>query len=157
MHHAPMRAMMTFHHILSSRKIATLHQWAHELDVIGLMKTGYPGILVLTDKVPTRVTSVQEYVRRVKRLPWQTCDLRAIEEVPACVGGRSVGTPAMIGALAAALAPAAAAGAARRSGLAQFDRIKDISPVLRAADAPLAGTRPHCGWEEFYSTVMRTR
>lgn len=154
----PMRAMMTFHHVLSSRKIATLHAWASELAVLGLMKTGYPGILVLADKVPTKSTNVSEYVRRVKRLPWQTCELRSLEAVPASVGDRAVGADASVEKLAAALSPAAAGGAARRSGLAEFERIKDIAPTLRAADMALsARVRPSGGWEEFYSAVMRTR
>ncbi|WFD34193.1 hypothetical protein MCUN1_001030 [Malassezia cuniculi] len=155
MHNAPVRAMMTFHHILSSRKIDTLHAWATELRVLGLMKTGYPGILVLADRVPTNETQVHEYVRRVKRLPWQTCELRAMEAVPGAVGSKNVGAVASVNAFADALSSVSSGSASRRSGLAEFERIKDISPVLRAADMALAREqRPDGGWEEFYTAQL---
>ena len=40
------RAVMTFHHILSSKKISTLHAWATDLELMGLIKTGYPLSLI---------------------------------------------------------------------------------------------------------------
>ena len=74
------------------------------------------------------------------------------------MGDRTVGADASVEKLAAALSPAAAGGAARRSRLAEFERVKDIAPVLRAADVAIsARVHPSGGWEEFYSAVMRTR
>ncbi|WFD32757.1 hypothetical protein MSPP1_003808 [Malassezia sp. CBS 17886] len=155
----PMRAVMTFHHILSTKKIASLHAWAAELGVLGIIKVGHPGVLLLADG-RVEHAGVREYVRRVKRLPWQTCQLRAMDAVPA---------PPALDALREVLAGAKST----RAPLLQLDRLKAIAPVLRCADA--RGTSPPRGdsahpparhaaaasgrdsptWASFYSAAMR--
>lgn len=158
------RAVMTFHHILSSKKISTLHAWATDLELMGLIKTGYPGLLLLVDRAHGGASSVSEYTRRVKRLPWQTCELRTLEPVPDIIGDARCGAPAMLGGLEEVLAGASGAGRrmSRRSGLVELERVKDIAPVLRKADAAAmqrakaaAEPRPAHGWELFYSQAMR--
>lgn len=158
------RAVMTFHHILSSKKISTLHAWATDLELMGLIKTGYPGLLLLVDRAHGGASSVSEYTRGVKRLPWQTCELRTLEPVPDIIGDARCGAPAMLGGLEEVLAGASGAGRrmSRRSGLVELERVKDIAPVLRKADAAAmqramaaAEPRPAHGWELFYSQAMR--
>ncbi|WFD21317.1 hypothetical protein MCAP1_003578 [Malassezia caprae] len=125
MHGAAHRALLAFHHILSTKKIRTLHAWSQELELQGLVKIGYPGVLLVADRAPCE-SRVAEYVRRSKRLPWQTCEVRALAAVPP-------GAP--LDGLAHALHTLAVpASVSRRSGLVQLERLKDISAYLRAAD-----------------------
>lgn len=145
------RALMAFHHILSSKKISTMHAWAQELHLQGILKTGYPGVALLVDRAPNADGNVAEYVRRVKRLPWQTCELRLLEPV-AC--------PAMLESLHAAVhGPAQTSRMSRRSGLVELDTLKTITPLLRDADErhAKAHAATQCGdaWEPFYRRAMR--
>lgn len=147
----PQRALMIFHHILSSRKIASLQSWSRELGLCGLIKTGYPGIVLVAGN-----QEVPEYVRRVKRLRWQTCSLKALEDVDG---------PASMAHLHKALGT----GEARNGhGLLQLDDMKSITALLRRADAAAAGTctptpppsaqKASTGpgeWERFYSAGMK--
>ncbi|WFD04263.1 hypothetical protein MOBT1_002968 [Malassezia obtusa] len=151
-HDAAQRALMAFHHILSSKKISTLHAWAQELGLQGILKTGYPGVVLVADRAPDAQTNVAEYVRRIKRLPWQTCELRLLEPV-SCRG-------VLHGLQAALHAPSQASRHSRRSGLVEFDTLKTITPLLRDADARHAaehrGAPCDAGaWEPFYRRAMR--
>lgn len=140
------RALMTFHHILSAKKKTTLHAWSAELGLQGLLKVGYPGMLLVADRAPC-ASAVPEFVKRVKRLPWQTCEVRVLEPVPEADN--------LLDALHAALrAPAHGASISRRSGLVQLDMLKQVTPLLRAADAPLPATIPG-PWEAFYRSAMK--
>ncbi|EJD38355.1 hypothetical protein AURDEDRAFT_172596 [Auricularia subglabra TFB-10046 SS5] len=67
------RALLFFHHILSSKKKAFIRDEGRALGVSGLCKVGYPGVLV----VQGPDERVQEYVSRVKRLRWQSCTVNA--------------------------------------------------------------------------------
>ncbi|WFC96294.1 hypothetical protein MBRA1_002951 [Malassezia brasiliensis] len=153
-HDMAQRALMAFHHILSSKKISTLHAWAHELKLQGILKTGWPGIVLVADRAMDGRTNVAEYVRRIKRLPWQTCELRAIEPLA---------YEAQLQGLHAALhAPAQASRFTRRSGLVQLDSLKPITALLRDADAQRAAVhrgaaRDDASWEAFYRAAMWAR
>ena len=153
-HDTAQRALMAFHHIRSSKKISTLHAWAHELTLQGILKIGWPGVVLVADRAMDGRTNVAEYVRRIKRLPWHTCELRAIEPL-ACA--------AQLQGLHAALhAPAQASRFTRRSGLVQLDSLKPITPLLRDADAQHAGVHhgaacDDASWEAFYRAALWER
>lgn len=157
------RALMSFHHILSGQKISTLHAWAGELQLQGIIKTGYPGLLLLADRAPTEQSCVAEYVRRVKRMPWQTCELRALEAVPRRDGDKSGLDGMLLVSLGRAINVADGGNRlSRRSMLADIERMRDIAPALRHADHLCAASmprrhpeRPPWGWERFYSEAMR--
>ncbi|WFD08595.1 hypothetical protein MVES1_003971 [Malassezia vespertilionis] len=147
------RAVMTFHHILSARKITQLHAWSGELGLQGIIKVGYPGLLLLADRPERAASHVAEYVRRVKRMRWQTCELRILEDAPS--------VPALC-ALQNALAGARNSHTARRSALAHLDTLKQIAPILRDADYAGAqrmqedvDTPRFDSWEAFYRRAMR--
>ncbi|WFD24850.1 hypothetical protein MEQU1_003556 [Malassezia equina] len=146
MHGASHRALLAFHHILSSKKIKTLHAWSQELELQGLLKVGYPGMLLVADRAPTS-TRVPEYVRRIKRLPWQSCEVRAYGPVP---------LPTLDGLTHALHTLAVPASVSRRSGLVQLERMKDLSAFMQAADAaappPFHGT---LSWAAFYRQAWR--
>jgi len=147
MHGAAHRALLAFHHILSTKKIRTLHAWSQELELQGLVKIGYPGVLLVADRTPC-ATRVPEYVRRIKRLPWQTCEVRALSAVPP-------GAP--LDGLAHALHTLAVpASISRRSGLVQLERLKDIGAYLRASDAAAPPPDGALSWAAFYRQAMRT-
>lgn len=136
------RALMVFHHIRSAKKIRTLHAWSAELDLHGIVKVGYPGLLLVCDRVPVSASHVDEFVRRVKRLPWQSCEARAVAPVS---------DPREIEAFAHALAShAATSSVSRKSGLAQLDRLRDVTPIMRGADAHLQARAGAPAWEAFY-------
>ena len=44
------RILFIFHHILSEKKKFTIRKDARELDLIGICKTGYPGVLAVEGK-----------------------------------------------------------------------------------------------------------
>lgn len=56
------RALLTFHHILSSRKKDAIRSVAKDLDIVGICKVGYPGILA----VEGEDIHVKRYVREIK-------------------------------------------------------------------------------------------
>ncbi|KAH7102433.1 hypothetical protein BKA62DRAFT_103421 [Auriculariales sp. MPI-PUGE-AT-0066] len=66
------RALLFMHHILSSKKRATIRDEARALGLVGLVKVGYPGVLI----VQGHATNVVEYVSRIKKLRWQSCELK---------------------------------------------------------------------------------
>jgi len=142
------RALLAFHHILSAKKIRTLHAWSQELELHGLVKIGYPGVLLVADRAPC-ASRVPEYVRRIKRLPWQTCEVRAFGAVP------PPAAPALEGLAHALRTLAVPASVSRRSGLVQLERLKDMSAYLHAADA--ATPLPHgaLSWAAFFQQAMR--
>ncbi|KAN0063237.1 hypothetical protein ACQY0O_004401 [Thecaphora frezii] len=179
------RALMAFHHILSSHKIAALHEWSWQLRLCGIVKVGYPGILLCTgpasplDEAGQKLGAldpVTEYVKRIKRLRWQTCTLKALGDVPAPETADSTKPTSAqdpLEALRTALSeyedgPQSARGQ-RFKGLLQVDSMKEITAVLRAADQLAAVGRPGSGgskhgwpkgaamgcWETFYSEAMR--
>lgn len=56
------RALLTFHHILSSRKKTIIQKSAKELGLVGICKVGYPGVLA----VEGGEQPVRQYVREIK-------------------------------------------------------------------------------------------
>ncbi|KAH8117606.1 hypothetical protein DFH11DRAFT_1031937 [Phellopilus nigrolimitatus] len=65
------RALLTFHHILSSQKKRIIRHSARELNLTGICKIGYPGVLA----VEGREAQVGRYVREIKSLRWASCTL----------------------------------------------------------------------------------
>lgn len=61
-HGANARALLTFHHIISTRKKRTIRKAALDLEVYGICKVGYPGILA----VEGTEEKVGKYVREIK-------------------------------------------------------------------------------------------
>lgn len=57
------RALLTFHHILSTKKKDAIRSVAKDLDIVGILcKVGYPGILA----VEGENIHVKRYVREIK-------------------------------------------------------------------------------------------
>ncbi|WFD28803.1 hypothetical protein MNAN1_003818 [Malassezia nana] len=150
MHDAPHRALLAFHHILSTKKIKTLHAWSRELQLQGVMKVGYPGMLLVADRAAVP-TNVLEYVHRVKRLPWQSCEVRALGALPL------PGTPMLDGLAHALHTLALPASVSRRSGLVQLERLKDFGAYMDAADAAMSEPWPRVAlsWSAFYRRAWR--
>ncbi|KAI5119091.1 hypothetical protein M0805_004863 [Coniferiporia weirii] len=65
------RALLTFHHILSSKKKRVIWQSSRDLRLAGICKVGYPGVLA----VEGSEESVGRYVREIKSLRWASCVL----------------------------------------------------------------------------------
>lgn len=56
------RALLTFHHILSSRKKDAIRSVAKDMDIVGICKVGYPGILAIEGED----FCVKRYIREIK-------------------------------------------------------------------------------------------
>ncbi|KAI9137527.1 hypothetical protein BKA69DRAFT_1128135 [Paraphysoderma sedebokerense] len=65
-------ALLWFHHLLSLTKRKNIVTWASELDLRGVCKPGYPGILV----VEGLDEDITEYISRLKALRWQAITVR---------------------------------------------------------------------------------
>ncbi|PWN47605.1 hypothetical protein IE53DRAFT_371320 [Violaceomyces palustris] len=134
--HPGTRALLTFHHILSSAKISSLHDWSLQDGLCGIIKTGYPGVVIVApcpeesrsnshprsrgvktkgmkpttpavhseaeaketgsqSRIDSRDATgwqdpVSEYVRKVKRLRWQTVSLRNLSSLDGTVQAESL-------------------------------------------------------------------
>ncbi|KAJ1958905.1 hypothetical protein IWQ62_004829 [Dispira parvispora] len=79
---APVRTLtcvvLWMHHLLSTTKRKQICQWALDLDLFGISKPGYPGVLIAEG--PT--DAINEYVRRLKALRWQALVVRWEDTVP---------------------------------------------------------------------------
>ena len=42
--------MLLFHHIRMAKKISAFHKWSEDLELQGLLKIGYPGLCLITDR-----------------------------------------------------------------------------------------------------------
>lgn len=56
------RALLTFHHILSTRKKEIIKDSARKLNLVGVCKVGYPGVLA----VEGSELQVKQYIREIK-------------------------------------------------------------------------------------------
>ncbi|AXA49335.1 uncharacterized protein MRET_1365 [Malassezia restricta] len=140
----PYRAMLLFHHIRMAKKISAFHKWSEDLELQGLLKIGYPGLCLITDRTDTP-SQVPEFIRRVKRLSWFTCELR--EHGPIDVQA--------VEALSHALEThATPTSVSRRSGIVQLERLKEVPAFLHAADHALPSAR-EAVWASFYQAAMR--
>ncbi|KAJ1642728.1 hypothetical protein IWQ61_010597, partial [Dispira simplex] len=72
------RVVLWMHHLLSTTKRKQICQWALELDLFGISKPGYPGVLIAEG--PT--DAINEYIRRLKALRWQALVVRWEDTVP---------------------------------------------------------------------------
>ncbi|KAJ3007640.1 hypothetical protein HKX48_009004 [Thoreauomyces humboldtii] len=72
-------ALITFHHLLSARKIGLLQSQAADLALSGIFKRGYPGLLLVSSPTDSSEPLVA-YVREVKRMRWQYVRLCGISE-----------------------------------------------------------------------------
>ena len=68
-----LRCLIWFHHIKSLTKRKHIVAWAHELDIGGYSKPGFPGIIVCEGEK----ADVIEYLRRIRQLRWQAMSVRA--------------------------------------------------------------------------------
>lgn len=66
------RRAIYFHHIINANKRRVVKDWALELQLGGLSKIGWPGIVI----VEGRESDVQEYVRRLQHLKWKQMVVR---------------------------------------------------------------------------------
>lgn len=154
----PYRALLLFHHIRMPKKISAFHKWSEELELQGLLKVGYPGLCLITDRsdVPSLVP---EFIRRVKRLSWYTCELREHGHIDA----RSI--DALHYALLTHDTPTSLS---RRSGIVQLERLKEVSAYLQVADDSMHTTKEAkkkqtiqappaslSSWLSFYRNAMR--
>ncbi|CAG9464983.1 unnamed protein product [Pedinophyceae sp. YPF-701] len=79
------RRVIWFHHIKSPTKKKLIKDWGRELGLSGVMKPGYPGVLLLEG----REDDVAEMVRRLRSLTWKAMQVRCeeTEDVPGQQGG----------------------------------------------------------------------
>ncbi|KAI8906656.1 hypothetical protein DFJ77DRAFT_443390 [Powellomyces hirtus] len=70
-------ALLTFHHLLSRKKIGLLSTHARELGLHGVYRRGYPGILLVSSP---QLATAAEFAKRVKRMKWQSVRLNGITE-----------------------------------------------------------------------------
>jgi hypothetical protein len=73
------RVWMWFHHIRSPQKKRSITSWAKELELAGVCRTGYPGVLV----VEGTCSGCAEYVSRLRRLRWAAMAVRDEEPIEA--------------------------------------------------------------------------
>lgn len=67
-----MRAIFWSHHLKAPSKLKDFNNWCPELDLWGILLTGWPGYLCFEGPKE----SVEEMIRRVKRLQWHAIQLR---------------------------------------------------------------------------------
>ena len=68
------RTFIYFHHIKSSQKKKEIIDSANELELYGIWKEGFPG-LILCEGMKI---NIEEYVSRLKRLRWQQMTVKGI-------------------------------------------------------------------------------
>ena len=78
---APSHVFRYFHHIYSTEKRKYIVEWARELQLSGFSLPGKPGLIC----VEGAKADVQEYLARVKRLPWQRMQSRVSSVELCCV------------------------------------------------------------------------
>ncbi|KAF4671889.1 hypothetical protein FOL46_009799 [Perkinsus olseni] len=78
------RRLLYFHHIRNLKKKKLLRTWADELDLGGLYKWGYPGVVV----VEGEDANCDEFVKLVKSLRWRLVAVHGEEKIP--LNGRPV-------------------------------------------------------------------
>ncbi|KAF4737799.1 hypothetical protein FOZ63_029946 [Perkinsus olseni] len=78
------RRVLYFHHIRNLKKKKLLRTWADELDLGGLYKWGYPGVVV----VEGEDANCDEFVKLVKSLRWRLVAVHGEEKIP--LNGRPV-------------------------------------------------------------------
>jgi acylphosphatase len=69
------RAFFWFHHIRSPMKRKLINSRAKDLDITGVCKHGYPGMLL----VEGEESSVKKYIKEIKSLRWQAVEVRKVE------------------------------------------------------------------------------
>ncbi|KAF3922407.1 hypothetical protein AA313_de0204380 [Arthrobotrys entomopaga] len=69
------RAFFMFHHIRARRKREAIRSLAESMDLRGVCKHGYPGFLYVEGKD----TSIQAYIKEIKRMRWQSVEVRRKE------------------------------------------------------------------------------
>ncbi|KAK6530214.1 RWD domain containing [Orbilia ellipsospora] len=69
------RAFFMFHHIRARRKRDAIRSLAESMDIRGVCKHGYPGFLY----VEGEDTSIQAYIKEIKRMKWQSVEVRRKE------------------------------------------------------------------------------
>ncbi len=69
------RKLVHFHHIIAQSKRHAILEGARELDVGGVCKIGWPGLLVLEGPED----GCNELVRKLRRLKWQMMKIRGDE------------------------------------------------------------------------------
>ncbi|KAF4696448.1 hypothetical protein FOZ63_032593, partial [Perkinsus olseni] len=78
------RRLLYFHHIRNLKKKKLLRTWADELDLGGLYKWGYPGVVV----VEGEDANCDEFMKLVKSLRWRLVAVHGEERIP--LDGRPV-------------------------------------------------------------------
>ena len=68
-----MQRLIYFHHILAKKKKVAIRQWADELNIGGLWKVGYPGVILCEGEEG----DTGEFIRRLRSLPWKSMTLKA--------------------------------------------------------------------------------
>ncbi|KAI5790062.1 hypothetical protein FPQ18DRAFT_40740 [Pyronema domesticum] len=69
-------ALFHFHHLLSSKKVTALRALSKELSLTGVYKRGYPGLLLVSGSSE----EVKGFVKKVKSMRWQSCNVKTMEE-----------------------------------------------------------------------------
>lgn len=79
------RRAIYFHHIIAQTKRRVVIDWALELELSGMSKIGWPGVVI----VEGDEQNVQEYVRRLQHLRWQQMTVRG-EQIERSERGQSI-------------------------------------------------------------------
>ncbi|KAK6358965.1 RWD domain containing [Orbilia brochopaga] len=108
------RVFFMFHHIRARRKRQLIQTLAEELRLRGVCKHGYPGFLYVEGEDP----SVQAYIKEIKRMRWQSVEVRRKEQEAVD------GTVSSLGKVRMMDGP---------FGVAEVDSSKAMSEMLRAA------------------------
>jgi hypothetical protein len=70
------RTLLRTHHLLSTQKRKSILNWCSELQLWGISKVGYPGVII----VEGRKNDVDEFERRIKSLNWLALNTRWQED-----------------------------------------------------------------------------
>ncbi|KAK6530847.1 RWD domain containing [Arthrobotrys megalospora] len=70
------RVFFMFHHIRSKIKRKSIRTLAESMDIRGVCKHGYPGFLY----VEGEESSIKTYVKEIKRMKWQSVEVRRREQ-----------------------------------------------------------------------------
>ncbi|KAF3940451.1 hypothetical protein ABW19_dt0204914 [Dactylella cylindrospora] len=117
------RVFLMFHHIRARRKRELIRSLAESMKITGVCKHGYPGFLY----VEGEESSIRLYVKEIKRMKWQSVEVRrkeeqVMDELISIEDARKLRGP---------------------FGVVEVDNSKDMSEILRAA-----------GLEEFLRKAM---
>lgn len=101
------------HHILATSKRKFIHDTSKELNLNGVCKPGYPGIII----VEGEAANVDDFVEQIKQLRWQALSVKAEMEYDVGDGGK--------------LGSGGGDGSQSRSYVHEVESVADVTAILR--------------------------